>query len=276
MFKLKYLGWQMQSKILAGIRVLVTRPVHQIQALCDMLEETGARAVCLPLIAIEPIPVSQQVETQLRQLSQISFAIFISPNAVEYGLEKLRSLGAIPKTLKLVAIGQASALKIQQILGRTADIYPRDQYNTEALLALDDLQANYVNHKHIIIFRGCGGRELLSDSLKQRGAIVSYAEVYQRIKPQYEAQQLANIWTKQPPDVITLTSNEGLMNLVSLLDGQYWQQVRQTPLVVVTEKMARNAKKIGFKNTILIANKASNQALLDSVLKWAKINTQSI
>ncbi len=269
----------MHINSLTDIRVLVTRPKHQAVALCQMLEEHGALAVCLPVIEIEAMALSQKMASLMDDIQCIHFAIFISPNAVEHGLATLLAHGEIPDTLKLVTIGKASAQKMQQLLGRAPDIYPIEQYNSEALLALDHLQAEQVNHKNIIIFRGEGGREHLATSLKNRGAKVDYIEVYRRKLPKPKKSVLESLWKENTsPDIVTATSNEGLSNLVAMLahfgaveDNFYLQKLFQTPLVVVTEKMRSSAQTLGFKNIIMIAARASNEALLESVLEWSKI-----
>ncbi len=273
----------MQTDSLADIRILVTRPVHQAQAFCDMLAEQGGRVIRLPVIEIAAIALSPEMTSVINSMDKIDFAVFISPNAVEHGLAVLLAHGKIPDKLKLVTIGKASAQKMQQLLGRAPDIYPTEQYNSEALLALDSLQSSQIKNKKIIIFRGQGGREFLAESLQERGASVAYAEVYRRKKPEPKNSMLESLWDSDTllskrPDIITLTSNEGLTNLLAMFDHyateqreHYLQQLRQTPLVVVTEKMRLNAQKSGFKNAIMIAAKASNEALLETVLEWAKI-----
>lgn len=267
------------TRLLANIRVMVTRPVHQAQPFCDMLTEQGAQVIRLPVIEIVALTPGADIRNRLAQIEHIEFALFISPNAVELGLAQLLQYGPLPDTLKLVTIGKASALKMQQILGREPDIYPTEQYNSEALLALESLQSPQVKNTNIIIFRGQGGRELLADSLRQRGAQVHYAEVYQRRRPEVTNNHLADIWEGDSvPDIITLSSNEALNNLLAMhdqsstkQDGEYLQQLYQTPLVVVTEKMQANARKQGFNKQILVAIRASNEALLETVLKWAKM-----
>jgi uroporphyrinogen-III synthase len=301
-----------QTHLLAGIRILVTRPAHQAQPLCDMLRAHGGQAIQFPVIKIEATRLSKESISRIGDISNLDFAIFISPNAIEYGVSQLLAQGKIPDKLQLVTIGKASALKMKQILGRSPDIYPVAQYNSEALLALDSLQQDRIKNKTVVIFRGVGGRELLAETLTRRGAKVSYAEVYRRIKPQPEAHQLEMIWANdRGPDIITLTSNEGLNNLVAMLGDaafrqttsgdsgsrataagaeqgkrvnahethedsklSYLQQLWQIPLVVVTDKMRQNAQELGFKNIIIVASKASNEAILDSVLEWAKMSAQ--
>lgn len=276
----------MQTELLANIRIMVTRPIHQAQALCDMLTAHNGLAIKFPVIKIAPLALSKEMINAIKAIDTIDFAIFISPNAVEYGIAQLRAHAKIPDTLKLVTIGQASAKKMQQVLGRAADIYPTKQFNSEALLALDSLQSDQVKNKRVIIFRGCGGRELLAQSLRKRGADVAYIEVYQRIKPVIKRTYAETVFSAAAaPDIITVTSGEGLDNLVAMLRAAdsdvlyhdrnsrqlYLERLWQTPLIVVTEKMRQQAQTQGFKNTIIVAAKASNEALLDSVIKWSKM-----
>ncbi|MCU7939951.1 MAG: uroporphyrinogen-III synthase [gamma proteobacterium symbiont of Bathyaustriella thionipta] len=277
----------MQTDLLADIRILVTRPAHQAQPLCDMLNQYSGQAIQFPVIKIEAIALTAKMTSIIRNINKIDFAVFISPNAVEYGITQLLAHGEIPDTLKLVTIGKASAKKLQQVLGRAPDIFPAQQYNSEALLALDSLQQEQVKNKSVIIFRGCGGRELLAESLIQRGAKVTYAEVYRRIKPEPQAHILETIWgTPHRPDIITITSSEGLYNLVSIVKDtwvndpevtngkySYLEYLQQTPLIVVTEKMRTEAQTLGFKNAIMVAARPSNEALLDCVLEWAKMRS---
>ncbi len=265
----------MQTDLLAGIRILVTRPVHQAQAFCDMLFEQAGQAIRLPVINIEAVKLSPEMTGILDRIDKIDFAVFISPNAVEFGLAALLAHGEISDKLKLATIGKASATKMQTILGRLPDIYPLEQYNSEALLALDSLQSSRINNKKIIIFRGQGGRELLAETLQQRGARVDYLELYRRTMPQLQHHEVESVCASTL-DIITVTSNEGLNNLVVILSALCPELLWQTPLVVVTEKMHTNARNLGFKNTILVAKKASNEAILESVLEWAKIRKQSI
>ncbi len=262
----------MQTDLLAGIRTLVTRPVHQADTFCDMLAEHGGRAIRLPVIIIKAVEPAPEVSAILDRMDKIDFAVFISPNAVELGLAALLAHGEIPDKLKLVTIGKASARKVQAILGRLPDIYPLEQYNSEALLALESLQSKWVINKKIIIFRGQGGRELLAETLQQRGARVDYCEVYRREKPQLLNNETEAIFCSgSKPDIITVTSDEGLNNLVAMPGTSCLDQLWQTPLIVVTEKMQINARSLGFKSTILVAANASNEAMLASVMEWAKI-----
>ncbi len=263
------------NQLLKDIRVLVTRPAHQANALSQMIIEQGGQAVLFPVIEISPMHLSNTASAMLKHPEKIDFIIFISPNAVQYGVAELFSSAVVERDevsehIKLVTIGLASARKLKQLLGREADIYPVEQYNSETLLAHKGLNKTSVNNKQIIIFRGHGGRELLADTLKQRGAKVDYAEVYQRLKPKYDVQDLDAVWQDKRPDIITISSNEGLNNLLEIVHEmpghKYDKQLRQTPLVVVTEKMRLNARTLGF-NKVIVVPKASNEDLVDGVIQ---------
>ncbi len=266
----------MADNSLAGIKVLVSRPAHQAQTLCDMITQHGGRPLRLPVIEI--VPLNHSLQALIKKLDSYDFAVFISPNAVRFGLQAILARGKIPDKLKLVTIGQASARKLLVLSGRKADIVPQGQYNSETLLAHSELQQDKVKQKKVIIFRGNGGRELLADELRHRGAEVIYAEVYQRVLPDYSDTEFSQIWSQQV-DIITLTSNEALGNLLTLckqhLDKAQLQKLWQIPLVVVTEKMSRAARDAGFRDDILIAEKASDKALFDAVLKWLSNNKLS-
>ncbi len=258
----------MTNASLAGVRILVTRPAHQAHTLCAMISNAGGQALMLPVIEIVPLDLSVSAEQEIKQIAAFDYAVFISPNAVQYGIKKILAHAKIPDKLKLVTIGRASAQKLQQLSGRPADIVPQGQYNSETLLAHKALQSNSIRDKKILIFRGTDGRELLAKVLRERGADVSYTAVYQRTLPQYSEQDFMQIWSARP-DIITLTSNEGLNNLIHIchkhLSNEQLEQLWQYPLVVVTDKMRQTAQAAGFNNSILIAHKASNEALLEAV-----------
>lgn len=271
-----------QEKNLNNLQVWVTRPVNQAKTLSKMIIDHGGQVIQFPVITIQAIALTTNNSDLLKQLENIDYIVFISPNAVTYGVTELLKYGEIPAHLKLVTIGQASAQKLQQMTGRTPDITPIDHYNSEALLAHKGLSYNTIKNKGFIIFRGRGGRELLADTLKERGAVIHYIEVYQRLKPIVSDDEINSLWQessgkKTMSRIISLSSNEGLNNLVEIFassSNQYaYKQLLLSPLIVVTEKMRLNAQNLGFKSDIIIAEKSSNDAFLKGILKWQATKT---
>ncbi len=63
----------------------------------------------------------------------------------------------------------------------------------------------------------------------------------------YNAGDSRWIWLPRPV-------NEILVNLVEMLGQAGWPQLRQTPLLVISERMREQAHEIGFENILLAQN----------------------
>jgi uroporphyrinogen-III synthase len=118
--------------------------------------------------------------------------------------------------------------------------------NSEALLALPELQV--LSDQRVIIFRGCGGREILGDTLMERGARVDYCELYRRVINPEQAmlarQQLAQ------SDCLVAHSGE----LLQALGEQVGEPGAGTPVVVPSERVAEIARELGYQNIISAEN----------------------
>ncbi|MBE9561592.1 MAG: uroporphyrinogen-III synthase [Proteobacteria bacterium] len=236
--------------LLNKLKVLVTRPVHQADSLCKLIEYQGGQAIRLPVIQI----IDCNNNWQAYNFDSFDIAIFISSNAVEKTLSNI----VLPTKLQLFAVGKSTAATLQK-LGLTA-LCPAPPFNSETLLLMPQLQT--IINKQIVIFRGKEGRELLAESLRKRKAKVQYISVYQRLKPPNPTQ---NIYA----DITIITSGEGLKNLLAMLPKSAW--IQQNPMVVISERLAQKAKQLGIQAPILVAPTASNDGLLIAVLQAANI-----
>ncbi len=253
------------TNALRKITVLVTRPEHQAEKLCHLIENSGGNAIRFPTIEIVDVVEEKKLNTLIDQLNTFDIAIFISANAVKFGIKHIRSRGKWPKSLKIAAVGKSS-VKALDSLGLIADIFPIEQYNSEALLSLKEMQN--VDGKKIIIFRGDGGRELLAETLRNRGAIVKYANCYQRSVPETDPSPLYKLWERGELDVIVTTSNEGLQNLYDMVGEQGRPWLLCTKIIVVSERAVDLAKRLGFKSKPIVSAQASDEAILNSLIAW--------
>ena len=243
---------------LSGTGVLVTRAAHQAEPLCKLIEAQGGRAVRFPVLEIEPLKPAD-----LKQdIKHSDIVIFISPNAVRCGMDALGDT-ALLNGRQIAAVGKATAHALIEA-GVQVTIVPEQQADSESLLAHPLLQQ--VSNKQIVIIRGIGGRALLGDSLNQRGAEVTYAEVYQRRCPQHDAKALLKLWPQQI-DIATSTSIDMLNNLVRLLGERGAQLLRGTPLLVISSRMEARAKELGVEQ-IILADGASDQAIIAALCNW--------
>jgi uroporphyrinogen-III synthase len=253
----------MPTTDLAGHTILVTRPAHQAEPICRLIEAAGGHPLRLPALTIHDSSNDTEVSRRLSHLGDYQIAIFISPNAVTFGLRAIERCGGLTDSLLLATVGKGSARTLQQHLGRRPDLVPSGSYDSEALLALEPLQ--HVSGKRILIVRGVGGRELLAETLRQRGAIVDYAEVYRREAPPPPAD---SGWLNKA-DIITLTSCEAVRNLVTMTPEADHARLFAKPLVVVSQRCVEQARQLGFQQTILVSPLAGDEAIVDTLITWA-------
>jgi len=250
---------------LQGVTVLVTRPAHQAEHLCQLIEAHGGVAIRFPLLTIKGPSNPQALDEIMGRLAEFDIAIFISPNAVEFGMQAIESHDGLPPSIKIAAVGQGSARSLAQ-LGIKTDIFPTQQFNSEALLAMEEMQG--VAEKRVVIFRGEGGRELLAEILRERGAHVEYAECYRREKPRLDTKELASQLSQGNIDIITLTSSESLQNLYDLAQEPARSSLLTLPVVVISERTQLLAKQLGFQQPAIIAEKAGDEAIVQALLNW--------
>jgi uroporphyrinogen-III synthase len=251
-----------ESQPLAGVTVVVTRPVKQAGGLCRLIEAQGGEAIRFPALEILPCDQTKQLEELLGRLETFDLAIFVSSNAVEGAAQLIGT--ALPDRLQLAAVGNSTRATVEQQWQRPA-FCPANGANSEALLAMPELQQ--VNGRRIVIFRGRGGRELLAETLVQRGAAVEYAEVYRRARP---AGDLAGLMAHRPAvDLITATSNETLQNLHEMAaDDEQLDWLCAQQLVVISARGAELAAKLGFAQPAIIAARSGDAGLVSAVLEW--------
>lgn len=253
-------------KALHGLHIVVTRPAHQAAGFRQALEQAGASVLLLPVVEICPLDEQATIPLMLAQLSHYDTAVFISANAVEYGLQAMDAAQrAVLHTLTLGAIGKQTAKVLQQH-GFTAHWVPARGFTSEDFLALP--QTQHLSGRRILIFRGQGGRELLADTLRERGAQVTYLDVYQRVCPQIDASHLKYLHEQRQLDIITITSSEGLLNLLTLLNNPDW--IKTVPLLVGSQRMLATARTVGFTGTICIADNPGDEAMLQALIHWVQ------
>jgi uroporphyrinogen-III synthase len=250
---------------LAGLGILVTRPAHQSEHLANLIRQAGGNPILFPALEIVDIPDLQPLNTLIDRLDQFDLAIFISPNAVNKAMNLIRARRKLPASLQIAAIGKGSAKVLAQY-GVQDVITPKQRFDSEALLALPELQA--VAGKHIVIFRGDGGRELLGDELSRRGAQQEYAECYRRQKPQADNGKLLYLWARNELHAITVTSTEVLHNLFDLVGklGQQW--LKKTPVFVPHERIAEAAREMGLEKVFVTG--AGDEAMVAGLVAWQK------
>ena len=231
---------------LAGRTIVVTRPRAQAEALAAAIAAAGGEPFLFPLLEISPVADTATLERALERIADYRIAIFISPNAVDYSVPLLLERGPWPPHLQPAAVGQGT-VRALAALGVPGAIAPTERFDSEALLELPALQPAQVCGQRVAIFRGDGGRELLADTLRERGASVDCIPCYTRSAPLVGAAPLL----ERRVDALTVSSSEGLRYLHDMLDddGRAW--LAETPVFVPHARIAENAAALGLRRVIL-------------------------
>ena len=247
------------ARPLNGAGVLVTRPAHQADRLCQMIEEKGGQARRFPTLEILPLADLSDLDKVLAELAEFHIAIFVSANAVAPVFGRLKD--GFPADVWLAAVGGSTA-GVLESYGRKVDLIPEQSMNSEGLLLLESL--NDVDNERIVIFRGEVGRELLADTLQQRGATVDQVSVYRRACPGTDPRALDD-W-RNDLKFITVTSNESLDNLLQIATIDQAQRLKILPLIVLSERMKTHATEAGF-NTVYVTREPGDEAIVDALIE---------
>ena len=235
---------------------MLTRPFDQVKPLEALVNECGHQALLFPTLKIEALKGSPLKE-------RYDAVIFISANAVEYGLEALSSLDH--RHDKIFAVGAATAKKLNDY-GFKVDAFPQTKASSESLLAMPEVSE--LSDKDILIFRGKGGRETLREGLGKNN-IVEYIEVYERTQCKIVAFHQTSLtqFLQSDQGVITITSVENLSTLMAMvekIDVDALESIKQYPLAVLSERIKTYAQSVGF-NKIEVAPQTNDEGLIQAI-----------
>lgn len=233
------------------LNVLLTRPSGENDGLASMLRSKSCQVTVRPMIEVSAVNLSAEMKQALMNFDDHDKVIFVSKSSVRFGLPLLDAYWPQwPLRLEWFAVGPGTAGALGQFQVQAS--FP-DVAGSEGLLK----ELKSVSGQNVLIVRGQGGRELLGDQLKDRGARVSYLEVYHRTNVEHDDIDLLPANT-----TVVLTS-------VGILDSfcpQVGGRVSEFIAIVPSGRIAEIALERGFSRVKNAAG-ASDQALYDSIFQ---------
>ena len=127
-----------EAGALAGRGVVITRPAEQADNLAGLIREQGGRAIVFPALQIVEPRDPRQLDGLIDRLDTFDLAIFISPIAAERAMNAIAARGQLPVHLKLATVGAGGARTLR-LFGAASVIAPRVRFDSEALLALPEM-----------------------------------------------------------------------------------------------------------------------------------------
>lgn len=260
------------SGVLRGFRVLITRPMPRAATLCRLVEQAGGVAVHFPTLEILPSPNAEKAMEQFHDLAGYKWIIFISANAVKFALSACGGTLRFPSHIKVAAIGRATAKALTKA-GIQTDLVPGQPFDSEALL--ETVEMNNVDGSRCLIVRGHGGRELLADSLHNRGAEITYVEVYTRTQPSTDVSSLIKSWQIDGMDIVTVASGQTLENLFAMMGADGARLLKATPMLVNSPRLRSKALELGVTH-VMLAPDASDNTIFYSLCEFRRISASPL
>ena len=198
--------------------LLNTRPAQQAEGLnAEVLQIGGQVLNCPTLEIVARANALAEISSRLKS-NVIDKVIFISVNAVQQFAQQNQAvkLSGISHTTEFFAIGGATA-KMGEQKGYPITTLSSSQFDSESFLASEIM--HHVKDETILLVKGMAGRNLLENTLLDRGANVVTAELYERRpKPFCKSIWLEFINKTNPVLLVTsLTSWQVLVDELLLL-----------------------------------------------------------
>ncbi|XBS69553.1 uroporphyrinogen-III synthase [Acerihabitans sp. KWT182] len=244
--------------------ILVTRPSPAGEELVNRLRSRGQSAWHLPLIEFSPGDELALLPSRLDALASGDMLFAVSQYAVSYANALLNRQGLTwPARLNYFAVGRTSGLLLHTLSG--VDVgFPREGEGSEYLLELPALQR--IAGGRALILRGNGGREVLEETLRRRGAEVGYCECYRRSPVGYDGEEQSRRCLQLGINTLIITSGEMLQQFYTLIPAYYRDSwLMGCRVVVVSERLGTVARQLGWTD-IVVADAADNDALMRVLL----------
>lgn len=213
----KTIDWY-EKRPLFGKKIVVTRTREQASELVALLEENGADCLEYSTINIEPVEDYSILDRELDNLDACDWLLFTSLNAVTYFFKHLHEQGRDARALagaKIAVVGRATGEELLKY-GIQADLVP-EKFTGEGLA--EALISKGVDGQRIVLPRAMVARDVLPGMLKEAGADVVVAPVYQNVPPKGRKEQLREELAEHKVDMVTFTSSSTVTNFLTMVDA---------------------------------------------------------
>jgi uroporphyrinogen-III synthase len=237
---------------LHGKRVLVTRPPHQAAEMVEWLVEAGAEPVLCPTIRIERVAEMDEIDKAMDELGRHAWVIFTSVNGVDCFFRRLQERGLDLRAFagaRVAAIGSATAGRLSRH-GLRTDLVP-ERFQAEGLL--DRLSHEDLQGKRILIPRAETARDVLPDTLRQRGAVVQVLVVYRAVSPAGLPEKVSRELSAGSIHAVTFTSSSTVSRFQKLMEPASAAQLLSEAGVAVAcigPVTGKTARDLGFNVTV--------------------------
>ncbi|GIN60267.1 uroporphyrinogen-III synthase [Robertmurraya siralis] len=232
----------MNSRALAGKRVLVPRGKKNASAFSAIVEEFGGIPVEVPLLEFRPVENRSDIDPILTSLYTYDWLIFTSDVTVEtffamvdMNLDKSRA--------KIAVIGE----KTEEALlkrGISVDFKP-EHYVAESFVKEF---SPYVNEgERLLIPKGNLARDYIAQFFKEKGHVVDEIIIYETYFPEDSRKKLLYLLRNRKLDILPFTSPstiEHFMSIVTTYD--LFEQIKECIVATIGPVSKRKCEQLGL------------------------------
>ncbi len=248
---------------LLGKKVLVTRTRQQASTLVRLLERKGAGCIECPTIEVRMVRDTSVFDNAVNNMEDYDWIIFSSTNAVKFFFARIDQMGKDIRVLgrtRIAAVGSSTADAICA-LHLNVDALP-DDFRAEGLLKF--FRGRDMKGKRVLIPRAVVARKILPRGLRETGASVTVAPIYETIPPEIAPQTL-ELLEEEAIDVVTFTSSSTVKNLFKTVPEQVIKRIMEKAKVsCIGPVTARTARNMGLKVEI-IPDESTVHALVNAI-----------
>lgn len=216
-----------------GRRVLVTRAAAQAPPLVEALRDVGAGVICMPVLEFTDPSDPSATDPAIDDLEagEYDWVLFTSANGVRAFREVLKTRKLDLRAFagaKVACVGPATAKALEDH-GIEADLIP-DEFQAEGLLAA--LEAtDGLRGKRFLLPRAEVARNVLPDSLRERGGIVDVVPVYRTVLARRSEEDARH--HLELADTVTFTSPSSVKNLMQVVGPDAHELLSERTLAAI-------------------------------------------
>lgn len=193
--------------------ILNTRPQDRAGELSEVLRTAGYQVSELPLLAFSTLSLRPDEHQILHAVQAGDVVIVVSPMAAQLGLAWLAAHpSSVWQQMRWFAVGAATA-QVLAAAGFEAQVPARA--NSEGVLVLPEI-AQLQAPTRVLVWRGEGGRELIQQTLLQRGVALHSVAFYRRALPTQSVQDWQTWPATRRPDAVLISSGEAWQHWCAL------------------------------------------------------------
>jgi uroporphyrinogen III methyltransferase / synthase len=210
------LGW-FERKPLFGKKIVITRSREQSKKMAQRIAELGGEPILFPTIQIDAPQDTAPLDHAIGRIGEFDWVVFTSVNGVDRFFRRFFEVRDDIRDLagpKLGAIGPVTAAEIRKH-GLKVDLLAKE-FIAEGVL--DMLSDEDVRGKRFLIPRAEKAREVLPETLEQRGAEVDVVSVYRTVLPDSSDIDAArDLLKSKEVQAITFTSSSTVTHFLQML-----------------------------------------------------------